>query len=137
FLASLDQTMHIADFLQQWSRAEEESTEVVGREQRTTEERMVRFAQEHGIRYVWEAFREERSERGAKSPKVLVYDLNRVLNVYSGVWRLLFQPRSSLVVTGDLVPNPDRARFDYGEYSEESLNKRYDLGRVGRYKINQ
>jgi DNA-directed RNA polymerase subunit beta len=30
-----------------------------------------------------------------------------------------------------------RTRTDYGEYSEESLNKRYDLGRVGRYKINQ
>jgi hypothetical protein len=30
-----------------------------------------------------------------------------------------------------------QGRTDYGEYSEESLNKRYDLGRVGRYKINQ
>src|SRR5690606_7390551 len=137
FLASLDQTMHIADFLAQWHEAEEATVETLGREQRSTEERMIRFAQEHGIRYVWESFREERTEKGARSPKVLVYDLPRVLTVYTGVWRLLFQPRSSLVVRGELKPGQETARFDYGEYSEESLNKRYDLGRVGRYKINQ
>jgi DNA-directed RNA polymerase beta subunit len=137
-LASLDQTLHIADFLRLWNDAEEAgAAESSGREQRSTEERMVRFAQEQGIKYVWENFREERTEKGAKSPKILVYDLPRVLNVYAGVWRLLFQPRSSLVVSGDLLPGQLNGRFDYGEYSEESLNKRYDLGRVGRYKINQ
>src|SRR5690606_30187148 len=104
FLASMDQTMHISDFLRRWTDAEEASVETVGREQRSTEDRMVRFAQEHGIKYVWESFRDDRSEKGAKSPRVLVYDLPRVLNVYSGVWRLLFQPRSSLVVAGDLTP---------------------------------
>ena len=137
FLASIDQVVHISDFLRVWAEAEEASPETVGREQRSTEERMVRFAQERGIRYVWESFRDERTEKGAKAPKVLVYDLPRVLTVYSGVWRLLFQPRSSLVVRGDLTPGQPNARFDYGEYSEEALNKRYDLGRVGRYKINQ
>src|SRR5690606_1045539 len=84
FLASLDQTMHIADFLAQWHEAEEATVETLGREQRSTEERMIRFAQEHGIRYVWESFREERTEKGARSPKVLVYDLPRVLTVYTG-----------------------------------------------------
>jgi DNA-directed RNA polymerase beta subunit len=137
FLAALPQTMHVADFLRRWAEADEVSLESSGREQRSTEERMVRFAQEHGIKYVWESFREERSEKGAKSPKVLVYDLPRVLQVYTGVWRLLFQPRGSLVVAGDLVAGQSNGRVDYGEYSEEALNKRYDLGRVGRYKINQ
>jgi DNA-directed RNA polymerase beta subunit len=59
------------------------------------------------------------------------------MNVYTAVWRLLFQPRASLVVAGDMTGNRVQGRTDYGEYSEESLNKRYDLGRVGRYKINQ
>ncbi len=137
FLAGLPQTRHISDFLAEWNEAEEASPETLGREQRSTEERMVRFAQERGIKYVWETFREEKTERGARSPKVLVYDLAKVLNVYAGVWRLLFQPRGSFVVMGDLNPGQKNGRFDYGEYSEESLNKRYDLGRVGRYKINQ
>ncbi len=137
FLAALDQTLHISDFLTRWNEADEASIETPGREQRSTEERMVRFAQEHGIKYVWETFREEKTEKGAKTPRVLVYDLSRVLTVYAGVWRLLFQPRSSFVVAGDLMPGQLNGRFDYGEYSEESLNKRYDLGRVGRYKINQ
>jgi DNA-directed RNA polymerase beta subunit len=137
FLSSLDQTLHISDFLTRWNEAEEASIETPGREQRSTEERMVRFAQEHGVKYVWENFREEKTEKGAKTPRVLVYDLSRVLTVYAGVWRLLFQPRSSFVVAGDLMPGQLNGRFDYGEYSEESLNKRYDLGRVGRYKINQ
>jgi DNA-directed RNA polymerase beta subunit len=137
FLATLPQTIHISDFLALWAEAEEASPDNVGREQRSTEERMIRFAQERGIRYVWETFREEKAERGAKSPKVLVYELSKVLNVYSGVWRLLFQPRGSLAVAGSLSAGQVNGRFDYGEYSEESLNKRYDLGRVGRYKINQ
>src|SRR5690606_9984819 len=46
FLASLDETMHVSDFLQKWDEAEEASLEVAGREQRSTEDRMVRFAQE-------------------------------------------------------------------------------------------
>ncbi|MQA91657.1 MAG: DNA-directed RNA polymerase subunit beta [Gemmatimonas sp.] len=137
FLASLDKTMHVADFLDRWNEAQEATVDALGREQRSTEERMLRFAQEHGIKYVWESFREERTEKGARSPKVLVYDLPRVLTVYTGVWRLLFQPRSALVARGELKPGQRNDRFDYGEYSEESLNKRYDLGRVGRYKINQ
>jgi DNA-directed RNA polymerase beta subunit len=71
---------------------------------------------------------------------VLVYELNRVVQVYIAVWRLLFQPRTSLFVSGDLAQGGNgnaSASSDYSEYTEESLNKRYDLGRVGRYKINQ
>src|SRR5690606_36462767 len=59
------------------------------------------------------------------------------LTVYTAVWRLLFQPRSALTVSGNLTKRTSKPRTDYGEYSEESLNKRYDLGCVGRYKINQ
>ncbi|HET7322390.1 MAG TPA: hypothetical protein VFI96_07855, partial [Longimicrobiaceae bacterium] len=138
FMEAGGQVMHIADFLRLWHEAEEETNESnVAREmQRSTEERMVRFAQERGIRYVWENFREERTEK-AKGTKVLVYELARVLTVYTAVWRLLFQPRTSLVVAGALSGTDGARPSDYGDYSEESLNKRYDLGRVGRYKINQ
>src|SRR5690606_27755953 len=137
FFASRDQVMHIHDFLQMWQEAEEDATETVNREtQRSTEERMIRFAQERGIRYVWENFREERAEKSPRA-RVLVYELPRVLTVYTAVWRLLFQPRAALAVSGALASGNGRALTDYGEYSEESLNKRYDLGRVGRYKINQ
>jgi DNA-directed RNA polymerase beta subunit len=138
FFSSQGQIAHVTDFLRLWQDAEEALAESnVAREmQRSTEERMVRFAQERGIRYVWENFREDRTEK-ARSTRVLVYDLARVLQVYTAVWRLLFQPRASLVVAGDLAEQGVRTRTDYGEYSEESLNKRYDLGRVGRYKINQ
>jgi DNA-directed RNA polymerase beta subunit len=138
FVASRDQVMHVHDFLQLWQDAEESASETPNREgQRSTEDRMIRFAQERGIRYVWENFREERTERTAKGTKLLVYELPRVLTVYTAVWRLLFQPRAALTVSGNLMPLTAQARTDYGEYSEESLNKRYDLGRVGRYKINQ
>jgi DNA-directed RNA polymerase beta subunit len=99
---------------------------------------MLRFAQERGIKYVWESFREERTEKGAKSAASARLRARPRAQVYTAVWRLLFQPRASLVVAGDLAPATRcRAALDYGEYSEESLNKRYDLGRVGRYKINQ
>src|SRR5690606_1359911 len=124
--------------LQLWQESEESIADVPNREsQRSTEDRMLRFAQERGIRYVWENFREERAERTAKATRVLVYELSRVLTVYTAVWRLLFQPRSALAVSGNLTKRTSKPRTDYGEYSEESLNKRYDLGRVGRYKINQ
>ncbi|HET8655373.1 MAG TPA: DNA-directed RNA polymerase subunit beta [Longimicrobiaceae bacterium] len=139
FLGAGGQVMHVADFLRLWQDAEEATAETnVAREmQRSTEERMVRFAQERGIRYVWENFREERAEKTTKATRVLVYDLSRVLQVYTAVWRLLFQPRAALVVAGALVGTDGARPSDYGEYSEEALNKRYDLGRVGRYKINQ
>jgi DNA-directed RNA polymerase beta subunit len=136
FLEAKGQVMHVSDFLRMWAEAEEAQPETT-LVQRSTEERMVRFAQERGIRYVWENFREERTERTARGTKVLVYELARVLQVYTAVWRLLFQPRGTLVVSGGLTSGDGRRRADYGEYSEESLNKRYDLGRVGRYKINQ
>jgi hypothetical protein len=136
FLESRGQTVHIADFLRLWAENEETANDSVAREmQRSTEDRMLRFAQERGIRYVWESFREEKA--AGKSARVLVYELSRVMNVYTAVWRLLFQPRAALVVAGDMAGEGLQGRTDYGEYSEESLNKRYDLGRVGRYKINQ
>src|SRR5690606_25319886 len=138
FVASGEQVVHVHDFLQMWQESEEDATETVNREtQRSTEDRMLRFAQERGIRYIWENFREERSEKTSKGARVLVYELSRVLTVYTAVWRLLFQPRAALSVSGGLTPGEAQTRTDYGEYSEESLNKRYDLGRVGRYKINQ
>jgi DNA-directed RNA polymerase beta subunit len=139
FLASMDQVVHVSDFLRLWTDAEEAPADSFAREmQRSPEERMVRFAQERGIRYVWESFREERTEKGARSGgKIMVYELSRMLQVYNAVWRLLFQPRASLMVAGALTNGDGDLRGDYGEYSEESLNKRYDLGRVGRYKINQ
>ncbi len=139
FLASQDQLLHVADFLRLWNDTEEAAnSDIVGRElQRSTEDRMLRFAQERGIKYVWENFREEKTEKAARSAKLLVYETSRVLTVYNAVWRLLFQPRASLVVAGELVAGAGALRSDYGEYSEEALNKRYDLGRVGRYKINQ
>jgi DNA-directed RNA polymerase beta subunit len=135
------QAMHIGDFLRAWGEAESQpASETLGRsdQQRPTEDRMLRFAQEHGIRYVWESFRDERAERTARPVKVLVYEVNRVLQVYAAVWRMLFQPRATLVVSSDFADGTSAvSRSDYAEYSEESLNKRYDLGRVGRYKINQ
>jgi DNA-directed RNA polymerase beta subunit len=131
------QVMHIGDFVRLWADEASQPAEPAPREiQRSTEERMLRFAKERGIKYVWESFREERTEKAARSGRVLVFDLNRILQVYSAVWRLLFQPRAALVVGSELNGKPSAAS-DYGEYSEESLNKRYDLGRVGRYKINQ
>ena len=134
-----DTIMHVADFLRAWNERDGASTDPNSREaQRTAEERMLRFAQERGIRYVWENFLEERAEKTARPSRVLVYELNRVVQVYTQVWRLLFQPRASLVVSGDLADGGSAtARSDYSEYLEETLNKRYDLGRVGRYKINQ
>jgi DNA-directed RNA polymerase beta subunit len=132
------QVMHIGDFIRLWTEETAQPAEVSPREvQRSTEERMLRFAQERGIRYVWESFREERAERGSRGGRVLVFELSRILQVYSGVWRLLFQPRAALVVASEMNGSGAEMRSDYGEYSEESLNKRYDLGRVGRYKINQ
>jgi DNA-directed RNA polymerase beta subunit len=132
------QIMHIGDFIRLWTDEAAQPAEVSPREvQRSTEERMLRFAQERGVRYVWESFREERTERGARAGRVLVFEITRILQVYSAVWRLLFQPRAALVVASELHGAGGEKRSDYGEYSEESLNKRYDLGRVGRYKINQ
>jgi DNA-directed RNA polymerase beta subunit len=131
------QIMHVGDFIRLWSEESSQPTEAIGREAgRTTEERMLRFAQERGIRYVWESFREERTEKAARTGRVLVFEVSRILQVYAAVWRLLFQPRAVMMVSSELSGRPTE-RSDYGEYSEESLNKRYDLGRVGRYKINQ
>ncbi|MGI9189054.1 MAG: DNA-directed RNA polymerase subunit beta [Longimicrobiaceae bacterium] len=129
---------HVSDFLALWD-AQEDSAADAGRDgQRPPEERMLRFAQERGVRYVWENFREEKTEKAARDPRVLVYEVSRVLQVYAFVWRQLFQPRGSLVVAGAPVfTREGAARSDYREYTEETLNKRYDLGRVGRYKINQ
>src|SRR5690606_30806079 len=139
FLASADQVVHVHDFLRMWQETEESvAPEASSREsQRSTEDRMIRFAQERGIKYIWENFRDERAEKAGRGARVLVYDIARVLTVYTAVWRLLFQPRASLVASGSLDGTAAPASTDYGEYSEESLNKRYDLGRVGRYKINQ
>jgi DNA-directed RNA polymerase beta subunit len=140
FLEGGDSVAHIGDFLRDWSERDGQATDPNSRDaQRSAEERMLRYAQERGIRYVWESFREERSERAGRPSRVLVYELNRVVQVYAQVWRLLFQPRQSLVVAGELSSalTPGTARSDYSEYTEETLNKRYDLGRVGRYKINQ
>jgi DNA-directed RNA polymerase beta subunit len=133
-----DQVMHVTDFLRAWSERDVQPTDLVARDaQRSSEERMIRFAQERGIRYVWENLRDDR-EKASRGGRVLVYELNRVVQVYTAIWRLLFQPRASLVVSGGLTPDGTAsARSDYSEYTEESLNKRYDLGRVGRYKINQ
>jgi DNA-directed RNA polymerase beta subunit len=137
FEQSADQVMHIGDFVRLWTDEASQPAEPAPREiQRSTEDRMLRFAQERGIKYVWESFREERTEKAARSGRVYVFDLGKILNVYTAVWRLLFQPRASLVVGSEMNGRPVAAS-DYGEYSEESLNKRYDLGRVGRYKINQ
>jgi DNA-directed RNA polymerase beta subunit len=141
FLAGGDTIMHVADFLNAWMERGAQPVDPMSREaQRSAEERMLRFAQERGIRYVWESFRDDRTEKTAKPSRVLVYELNRVVQVYVAVWRLLFQPRTSLFVAGDLAQSGNGnpvASSDYSEYTEESLNKRYDLGRVGRYKINQ
>ncbi|HEX2209248.1 MAG TPA: hypothetical protein VHG93_16345, partial [Longimicrobium sp.] len=140
FLAEGDAIMHVADFLNAWAERGAQPVDPMSREaQRSAEERMLRFAQERGIRYVWESFRDDRAEKGGKPSRVLVYELNRVVQVYVAVWRLLFQPRTALFVAGDLGTNGNGnvASTDYSEYTEESLNKRYDLGRVGRYKINQ
>jgi DNA-directed RNA polymerase beta subunit len=137
FEESAGQIMHVGDFVRLWADEASQPAEPAPREvQRSTEERMLRFAQERGIRYVWESFREERTEKASRGGRVLVFDINRILQVYSAVWRLLFQPRAALVVASEMNGRP-KERSDYGEYSEESLNKRYDLGRVGRYKINQ
>jgi DNA-directed RNA polymerase beta subunit len=137
FEQSAGKIMHIGDFVHRWAEEASSPAEPTPREvQRSTEERMLRFAQERGIKYVWESFREDRTERAGRGGRFMVFDVSRILQVYAGVWRLLFQPRAALVVTSEL--NGRQAdRSDYGEYSEESLNKRYDLGRVGRYKINQ
>jgi DNA-directed RNA polymerase beta subunit len=129
--------VHIGDFLRMWNDVETNGIELGRDVQRSTEERMTRFAQERGVRYVWENFRDERSDKTARPTRVLVYDVSRVLQVYAAVWRLLFQPRTSMVVASDLRGATTEARADYGDYSVESLNKRYDLGRVGRYKLNQ
>jgi len=139
FFGDTDSIMHVGDFLRAWAERDTAPSDPNSREaQRSAEERMLRYAQERGIKYVWESFREERSEKTARPSRVLVYELNRVVQVYSQVWRLLFQPRASLVVSGDLADGGAvTARSDYSEYLEETLNKRYDLGRVGRYKINQ
>ena len=141
FLAEGDTIMHVADFLAAWAERGAQPVDPMSREgQRSVEERMLRFAQERGIRYVWESFRDDRTEKAGKPSRVLVYELNRVVQVYVAVWRLLFQPRTSLVVTGELTGSGNgtaAASTDYSEYTEEALNKRYDLGRVGRYKINQ
>jgi DNA-directed RNA polymerase beta subunit len=138
FLEEGDGIMHIADFLRAWAEREGAAEPASRESQRSSEDRMLRFAQERGIRYVWEAFRDERGEKTARPSRVLVYELNKVVQVYIAVWRLLFQPRAALVVAGDLaVGGASAMRTDYSEYTEESLNKRYDLGRVGRYKINQ
>jgi DNA-directed RNA polymerase beta subunit len=139
FFAGGDSIMHVADFLRAWSERDNAPADPTSRDaQRSAEERMLRYAQERGIRYVWESFREERAEKTARPSRVLVYELNRVVQVYTQVWRLLFQPRAAIVVTGDLADGgAATARSDYSEYLEETLNKRYDLGRVGRYKINQ
>ncbi|MDQ3520869.1 MAG: hypothetical protein M3434_00815, partial [Gemmatimonadota bacterium] len=129
--------MHIGDFLRDFAERDG-TTSDAGREQRSPEERMHRYAQERGIRYVWESFRDDRAEKTARATRVLVYDIGRVVQVYQAVWRLLFQPRQSLVVASGIGPDGRAtARSDYSEYTEETLNKRYDLGRVGRYKINQ
>jgi DNA-directed RNA polymerase beta subunit len=137
FEESASEVMHIGDFVRLWSDETSQPAEPAPREiQRTTEERMLRFAQERGIKYVWESFREERTEKAARAGRVYVFDIGKILTVYTAVWRLLFQPRASLVVGSEMNGRPSAAS-DYGEYSEESLNKRYDLGRVGRYKINQ
>ncbi len=138
FEESAAKVLHVGDFLRLWADEASQPADTAAREmQRSTEERMLRFAQERGIRYVWENFREERTEKSARSGRVLVYEISRILQVYSAVWRLLFQPRGALVVASELNGRPAEARSDYGEYTQESLNKRYDLGRVGRYKINQ
>ena len=140
FLAGGDTIMHVADFLNAWMERGAQPVDPMSREaQRSAEERMLRFAQERGIRYVWESFRDDRTEKAGRPSRVLVYELNRVVQVYVAVWRLLFQPRTSLFVAGELngANNTSVASTDYSEYTEESLNKRYDLGRVGRYKINQ
>jgi len=138
FFEAEGQIMHVADFLSAWAERDSGPSDLVARDsQRSAEERMIRFAQERGIRYVWESLRDERSEKTSRPSRVLVYELNRVVQVYTAVWRLLFQPRASLVVAGALAGDNAGARSDYSEYTEESLNKRYDLGRVGRYKINQ
>ena len=138
FFAAGEKVLHIGDFLRLWNDAENQVVVDTNlREpQRSAEDRMLRFAQERGIRYVWESFREDRAEK-TRSTRVLVYELSRLLTVYTAVWRLLFQPRISLSVTSELTGGRSTARTDYGEYSVETLNKRYDLGRVGRYKINQ
>ncbi|MGI9180821.1 MAG: DNA-directed RNA polymerase subunit beta [Longimicrobiaceae bacterium] len=138
FAEAGDQVMHIGDLLRLWNDHENQS-EVGGRDtQRSIEERIVRFAQERGIRYVWETFREVGTEKTARPTRVYVYDISRVLLVYSAVWKLLFQPRASLVVANELTDGgAPVSRSDYSDYSAETLNKRYDLGRVGRYKINQ
>jgi DNA-directed RNA polymerase beta subunit len=139
FFSGGEGIMHVADFLAAWSERDAAPTDPNSREaQRSAEERMIRFAQERGVRYVWESFREERAEKAGRPPRVLVYELNRVIQVYTQVWRLLFQPRASFLVSGDLADGASAtARSDYSEYLEETLNKRYDLGRVGRYKMNQ
>jgi DNA-directed RNA polymerase beta subunit len=141
FLAGGDTIMHVADFLNAWMERGGQALDPNSREgQRSAEERMLRFAQERGIRYVWESFRDDRADKTTRAGRVLVHELNRVVQVYVAVWRLLFQPRTSLFVSGELAPaghGNGAASSDYSEYTEESLNKRYDLGRVGRYKINQ
>jgi len=138
FFEAGDEVMHVGDFLRAWWERGTQTADLLARDaQRSAEERMLRFAQERGIRYVWESLRDDR-EKAARPSRVLVYELNRVVQVYTAVWRLLFQPRASLVVSGGLSPDgTGSSRGDYSEYTEESLNKRYDLGRVGRYKINQ
>jgi DNA-directed RNA polymerase beta subunit len=137
FFEAGDNVMHVADFLEAWAERGNQPVDPMSREaQRSAEERMIRFAQERGIKYVWETFRDDRGEKAGRPGRVLVYELNRVVQVYTAVWRLLFQPRTSLVVAGGMAGTAS-ARSDYSEYTEETLNKRYDLGRVGRYKINQ
>ncbi len=133
------EVVHVADFLRGWAEVEEEGAPADRDIHRSVEERMTKFAQEKKIRYLWENFRNDRSPE--KPSRVLVYETSRVLQVYAAVWRLLFQPRTSPAVSDGLATSSrardGATRYDYGDYTEESLNKRYDLGRVGRYKMNQ
>ena len=138
FFDAGDKVVHIGELLRLWNDVETQPVDANLRDlQRPMEDRLLRFAQERGIKYVWEVFRDDRGEKTNKSSRVLVYEVSRVLQIYAAVWRLLFQPRSSLVVSSEIGGEDAGPRSDYGEYSVESLNKRYDLGRVGRYKINQ
>jgi DNA-directed RNA polymerase beta subunit len=137
FFARVDQVEHVADFLRRWH--EEGATEPSLRElQKSVEERMLRFAQERGIRYLWETIPspDDRSGDRSKRPRVRVFEIGRALQMYQHVWRQLFQPRP-LDVASDPTLTETFLRADYSEYAEEVINKRYELGRVGRYKMNQ
>jgi len=139
FFEGGDKVQHVSDFLRQWEEDDnEEADPEVLEFLQPAHERIVRYAQKRGVRYLWESFR---AEKGDKPARILVYEVQRVLQIYRDVWRLLFQPRTTMAVRGDFTPEvratTGSLRYDYSEYTEESLNKRYDLGRVGRYKLNQ